>query len=466
MTELKSYADFIAEKAHDDSYTGFEEKRLPAFLFDFQISLVDWALRKGKASLFADCGLGKTPMQLAWSDAVVRRTNRPVLILTPLAVSYQTVREGEKFGIETRRSQDGTIGTCSTVTNYERLASFDPSDFAGVVCDESSILKSFDGSLRGQITDFMRKVPYRLLCTATAAPNDYVELGTSSEALGYLGHVDMLNRFFKNDQNTSDSRSAFRADSRGGQRWRFKGHAELAFWRWICSWARAIRKPSDLGFEDGQFVLPPLSEQVHYVEARTLAPGMLFRVPATGLFEQRQETRRTLTERCEAAAAKAAEHKRSLVWCQLNDEGDLLERLIPNATQIKGADSDAKKEEAFRAFADGQIDQLITKSSIAGWGLNFQSCSHITTFPTHSFEQYYQGIRRCWRFGQTNPVTVDIIATEGDKAVMENLKRKQEAAERMFAHLIEQMNNVLSLSKGQESGQKESIPSWLSSTKN
>jgi len=457
------YAEFISSKSNDGTFSGFDPGPLPSWMFDFQACLVDYALRKGKAALFADCGTGKTPMQLVWGDAVVRRTNKPVLALTPLAVSYQTVREAEKFSIEAMRSQDGHTAKCIVVTNYERLEHFNPDDFGGVVCDESSILKSFDGVLRARITDFMRRVKYRLLCTATAAPNDYTELGTSSEALGYLGHMDMLNRFFKNDAHTSDTSAKWRVHGGKGQgeHWRFKGHAELAFWRWVCSWSRAMRKPSDLGFADGDFILPPLTENEHFIDSRSLPDGALFPIPAIGLFEQRQERRRTIEERCEALAATTSGHDRSLVWCQLNDEGDLLERLIPGAVQISGSDSDDRKEEAFKAFADGEIPRLITKSKIAGWGLNFQICDHIATFPSHSYEQYYQGVRRCWRFGQLNPVTVDIVATEGEKPVMDNLKRKSKAADEMFSRLVAQMNNALNIERGHNFDQRERIPSWL-----
>ena len=269
---MSDYTDFLHIKTQLGSLDGFEPVWMPDFLFDFQRELVAWACRKGKGAVFADCGLGKTPMQLVWAENVVRYTNRPVLILTPLAVSHQTITEAAKFGIEAHRCDTGKVYPGINVVNYERLHYFNPDDFSGCVCDESSILKSFDGTRRLEITEFMRKLPYRLLCTATAAPNDYIELGTSSEALGQLGHTDMLTRFFKNDQNTIKPR-VYRHHSQNfsklddAAKWRFKGHAEQAFWRWVCSWARAIRKPSDLGFDDRNFILPPLVEQDHLVEA-------------------------------------------------------------------------------------------------------------------------------------------------------------------------------------------------------
>jgi hypothetical protein len=433
---------------------------MPSDLFDFQQSLVEWAVRRGRAAIFADCGLGKTAMQLTWAQNVAQHADQPVLILTPLAVAAQTIREGEKFGIECARSSDGAINSRIVITNYERLEHFSPSDFAGVVCDESSILKSFDGARRGQITEFMRKVPYRLLATATAAPNDFIELGTSSEALGYMGHMDMLARFFKNDQNNLTSRRMYGE----APKWRFKGHAEQPFWRWVTSWARACRRPSDLGFDDGRFILPPLNEVDHLIETSTVPEGMLFAMPATYLREQRAEKKRTVQERCEQVASIVGKTGQpALVWCHLNEEGNLLQRLIPDAIQVSGSDRDDVKESRLIDFAEGRSKVLITKPKIGAWGLNFQQCSHITYFPSHSFEQYYQSVRRCWRFGQKNSVTVDIILTEGERRIMENLQRKRGQAERMFASLVSEMNNSLAIAKSNYRLQPIAIPSWMSS---
>ena len=452
------YIEFLERKSQLGSMGGFEPLWLPDFLFPFQRALVEWALLKGRAAIFADCGLGKTPMFLVWAENVVRHANKPVLILTPLAVSFQTILEAQKFGIECIRSADGAIHSGIVVTNYERLHYFNPDDFAGVVCDESSILKSFDGARRSQITEFMKKVQYRLLDTATAAPNDYMELGTSSEALGELGHMDMLNRFFKNDNNNS-AMGRYRGEV---IKWRLKGHAETAFWRWVCSWARAIRKPSDMGFDDSSFVLPPLIEQDHLVEARTLADGMLFSLPAVGLQEQREERRRTIKERCEKTAALVSDTGRpALVWCHLNDEGDILANSIDDAQQVSGSDSDEEKEEKFLAFSSGQLRVLITKPKIGAWGLNFQHCAHVTFFPSHSYEQYYQGIRRCWRFGQTRAVHVDIVTTEGEKSVMTNLQRKALAADVMFSNLVAQMNDAVTINRSVPFTKHEELPTWL-----
>ncbi len=466
--QAADYASFIDRKSQGGALGGFEPVWMPDFLFDFQKFLVEWNVRKGRAAIFADCGLGKTPMQLVWAQNVVERTNGWVLLLTPLAVGGQTLAEGEKFGIECGRSRDGNLPSQRIViTNYEKLHLFNPDDFAGVVCDESSILKHFKGATQAAVTQFMRKVPYRLLCTATAAPNDYMELGTSSEVIGELGYVDMLSRFFKADGNYH----AMNGRSKMGQasqitfqqgHWRLKGHAATPFWRWIASWARACRKPSDLGFDDGAFALPPLVERSHIIMPQRPPDGMLLTLPAIGLQEERDERRRTLADRC-ALVTDLVDHDGSaVIWCHLNIEGDSLARMIPNSVQVKGADSDEQKEEAYRAFGSGEIKRLIIKPKIGAWGLNWQHCNHVVTFASHSYEQYYQSVRRCWRFGQKSPVTVDIVATEGERRVQENMARKAAAADHMFTELISHMADGLSLTTELHQ-QRAEAPSWLTS---
>jgi hypothetical protein len=458
---MSDYAAFLREKSQAGSDSGFAPLWLPDFLFDYQHALTDWSIRKGRAAKLADCGLGKTPMGLVWASNVARKTGRPTLYLTPLSVAPQTVDEAEKFGVEARQSRDGSSHGHVVVANYERLHHFQASDFGGVVCDESSILKNFAGERRGQITQFMRKVPYRLLQTATAAPNDYIELGTSSEALGYLGHMDMLTRFFRNDMGNS----ATGRNHGNTMKWRLKGHAEEPFWRWVCSWARAMRRPSDLGFSNERFRLPPLNEVENIVEASTHAEGKLFAMPAADLREQREERRRTLRERCEKVAQLVNDTgKPALVWCHLNEEGDQLERLIPGALQVSGSDSDDAKEERLTAFARNQARVLITKPKIGAWGLNLQHCDHVVYFPSHSFEQYYQAVRRCWRFGQKSPVRVDIVATEGERGVMRNLQRKAEQADAMFSRLVAEMNRALSIDRGTTATNSIEVPQWLCST--
>ncbi|MCC0042796.1 MAG: helicase [Rhodobiaceae bacterium] len=452
------YAAFLSTKAQIDAGDGFAPVWMPDFLFDFQSALTDWAIRKGRAAVFADCGLGKTLIELVWAENVARKSGGNVLLLTPLAVTAQIAAEAAKFGIDARVSRDGTLHRI-TITNYEKLHLFQPSQFEGVVCDESSILKSFSGATRGALTEFMRTMRYRLLATATAAPNDFHELGTSSEALGYLGYMDMLNRFFRNDLNNSAS-GRYRGEV---IKWRLKGHAEQPFWRWVCSWARACRRPSDLGFENARFVLPPIVEREHVVEATTLADGLLFALPAVGLREQRDERRRTIAERCSRVADLVnGTGQPALVWCHLNDEGDRLANMIPDAKQVSGAMSDDEKEARLLGFARGDIRVLITKPVIGAWGLNYQHCNHITFFPSHSFEQYYQGVRRCWRFGQERPVHVDIITTEGERGVLRNLQRKSEQADRMFASLVAHMNEALSIQRMSNFDNRMEVPQWLS----
>lgn len=458
---MDSYAEFIQKKSQIGGRYGFEPKFMPDFLYDFQKHLVEWAQLKGRSAIFADCGLGKTPMQLTWAENIVRKENKRVLILTPLAVSAQTIREAEKFGIEAHRSRGGSTHDGINVTNYEQLHYLDRNDFAAVVCDESSILKNFDGKTKYAVTEFMRKIPYRLLCTATAAPNDYIELGTSSEALGELGAMDMMNRFFKNNQNNSALRSR-RVGHGNVVKWLLKPHAEQHFWRWVCSWAKAVRKPSDLGYSDERFVLPELTEKQHFVKIKSAPDGMLFTFPAVGLKEQRKERRRTINERCEKVAELVSDTgEPALVWTHLNDEADMIEKMAPGAVQIAGANSDEEKEERFMRFISGDIRVLVTKPKIGAWGLNLQHCSHITFFPSHSYEQYYQGVRRCWRFGQKKPVKVDVVSTEGERYVMANLQRKADDADRMFSMLVAEMNDAVSIKQPNNFNAKEEVPEWL-----
>lgn len=454
-----TYEAFLANKRQLGGNYGFEPLMIPDAAFPFQRALIEFATTKGRAAIFADCGLGKTLIQLAWAENVALKTKGRVLILTPLAVSHQTEAEAAKFDIPCERSPDGKLGYSPIiVTNYERLHYFKPEDFQGVVCDESSILKNFDGARKAAITEFMRTRPYRLLCTATAAPNDFIELGTSSEALGELGFQDMLGRFFKKEGATMSRSDEYRSGV-----YRFRGHAERDFWRWVCSWSRAVRCPEDLGFDGDGFKLPRLLTRQHIVKARTANPEFLFDLPACGLAEQRNERKRTLHERCEMAAELICAHRAAAVgWCHLNAEGDLLTRLIPGAVQVKGDDSDEAKEEAFRAFESGKVRVLITKPTIAGFGLNWQHCAHQTFFPSHSFEQWYQAIRRCWRFGQKRDVVVDVVSSEGEAAVLANLTRKAEAAERMFEALVQFMRDELFIVSTDNHNHKTNLPPWLS----
>lgn len=452
---IANYKNFLESKTQVGSSGGFSPLWMPDAAFPFQQSLADWAIRKGRGALFADCGLGKTLMELTWAENVVRKTNRPVLLLTPLAVSHQTCREAEKFGIECTRSNLGVFKSKIVTTNYERLQHFNPGDFAGVICDESSALKNASGKTRLAVTEFMRTVPYRLLGTATAAPNDFVELGTSSEALGELGYADMITRFFK-EETIKDYLGW------GRKMYKFRGHAEQPFWRWVCSWARSCRKPSDIGFSNVGFELPPLVEKEHLVENSTARPGMLFSTPARNLHEQREERRITIKERCEAAAQYAEAHNgASVLWCHLNAEGDLLAECVKDCEQVSGTMSDESKEEKLVAFQNGQIKRLVIKPKIGCFGLNWQHCHNVITFPSHSFEQYYQAVRRCWRFGQKHSVNVTIVTTEGEQGVLNNLQRKAAQSEAMFKQLSQNMLGAIAIDDGWKFVLRERKPKWL-----
>lgn len=445
------YKTFLESKAQVGSASGFDPVWMPDFLFDFQRTLVDWAVRKGRAAIFADCGLGKTPMQLVWAQNVHKHTGKRVLILTPLAVGGQTVREAHKFGIDAAQSRDGKLDAPITVTNYEKLHLFKPEDFGGVVCDESSILKNYSGTRRTEITAFMQSCKYRLLATATPAPNDWIELGTSSEALSYMRRVEMLAMHFTHDGGDT-------------QKWRLRGHAQQAFWRWMATWARAIRKPSDIGGSDTTMRLPPLEVRESIVNVGRRLPGMLFIKPAETLDEQRKERRLTLTDRCERVATLVDHKEPAIAWCHLNDESEMLAKLIPDSVEVSGADDDERKEEVFEAFAAGNIRVIITKPSIAGFGLNWQHCAHQTFFPSHSFEQYYQAVRRSWRFGQRKTVRVDLVTSEGERGVMENMQRKQREADAMFASMVAHMNDAVAPERARRITTTEK-PRWLLQTK-
>lgn len=448
------YQSFIENKSQLSGDTGFKPLWMPDFLFDFQKYLVEWGLMKGRSAEFADCGLGKTPMGLVFAQNIVIKTNKPVIIFTPLAVAHQFVEEGEKFGIECKKSRDGKRKGKITVTNYQQIEKFNPADYAGCICDESSAIKNITGQTKKNVTRFMAKMPYRLCGTATPSPNDYVELGTTSEALGDLPLMDMCAQFFRDTSNDKNPQWST-------PKYELKGHAINDFWRWVSSWARAIKKPSDLGFDDGNFVLPELIETEHIIECTKPLPGELFPKVARTLSEQRQERKLTLKERVDKVNELCQSHKTSVIWAEFNHETDALEKEIEGAVQVSGQDSDEKKEEKFIAFKKGEIKRLVTKPKIGAWGLNWQHCNHTTFFPSHSYEQYYQGVRRLWRFGQKKPVNVDIVTTNGEAAVSQNIKRKARDADIMFKKLVEHMSNELKMTKNKMIKNTVNIPNWL-----
>jgi hypothetical protein len=422
------YRSYLEHKAAVAVPTGFEPGELLPALFPFQRDLTRWALRHGRAALFADTGLGKTIAQLEWAKHVQAHTHKPVLILTPLAVSAQTVAEAQRFGIEAtlcRTAEDWTPGI--NVLNYERMHRFEvalANGVGGVVLDESSCLKDFTSKTRNDLIERFRSTPFRLACTATPSPNDHTELGNHAEFLGVMTRAEMLASFFVNDGEKSNT-------------WRLKRHAEHDFWRWVCSWAALVRKPSDLGYEDGAFNLPPLVTSDVVIEASVAdaaKQGRLFVEPASTLSEQRVARRCTLTDRCEAVkrVVEGEPDESWLVWCELNDESRLLSELLPSGVEVVGADSPEFKETALLRFASGEDKILISKPSIAGMGMNFQKCARMVFVGlSHSFEQYYQAVRRCWRFGQEREVHVYVVAHELEGRVVENVRRKHADAERM-----------------------------------
>lgn len=422
-----TYGDFLAAKAIVDCPTGLPEiQPLTTALFDFQRDIVAWALRRGRAAIFADCGLGKTPMQLEWARHIPGR----VLILAPLAVSAQTVREATKFGIDGVAACRRDDGARIAVTNYEMMHHFDAADFAGVVLDESSILKSYDGAFRSAVIEKFSKTPFRLACTATPAPNDHAELANHAEFLGVMSRIEMLATFFVHD---------------GGETsiWRLKRHGQSDFWRWMCSWATLLRKPSDLGYEDDGFVLPALRIHHTIVESPT-AEGLLFPVEALSLQERLAARRASIDSRVAAAAAIAnAARGQVLVWCNLNAESEALAAAIDGAVEVRGSDSPEHKETAMLRFSAGDIRALVTKPSIAGFGMNWQQCSTVAFVGlSDSYEQYYQAVRRCWRFGQANPVDVHVVTAEAEGAVVANIERKERDAERMASNMVEHMKDL------------------------
>lgn len=447
------YEKFIESKRHKASDHGIKVNYLPPTLFDFQAHVAEYSIKKGRCADFLDTGLGKTITELVIATNYVRHTNKPALIITPLAVAFQFIKEAEKFGInDIQYSKDGKYTSKIVVCNYERLDKFNANDFDCVILDESSILKNFDGAIKGQVTSFLKKVKYRFLFTATPSPNDYIELGTSSEALGYLGYTDMLTKFFKNNNNNSVKIGRIAA-ARQGVEWYLKPHAERDFWRWIASWSISIRKPSDIGYSDERHVLPELIEHETVIRNQNpLAVGgqhTMFALPATNFAEIKAEVRSTINERCEMAVSKASQHETSVYWVNLNDEADMISKLDPSTIEVKGKMNLDAKEEVLLAFSNGDIKKLITKTSITAFGLNWQHCNHTTYFPTYSYEQYYQAIRRFWRFGQKNPVNVDLILSDGQTRIMESLMVKKEKATEMFENLTQQTNSDFTITSKQ-----------------
>jgi len=453
------YEDFLRAKKHSSGDYGFDPIWMPPSVFDFQEAIITKCIKKGRYGAFADTGLGKTLVQLALAYNAVLKTNKRVLILTPLAVAFQFLNEAERIGVDDiEQSKDGKFTKKIVVANYERLHLFNPEDFECVMLDESSILKNFQGSTRDAIVAFIKKVKYRFLSTATPSPNDFIELGNSSEALGYMGYMDMLTKFFKSNQASVDSNNR-----NIGEKFYLKPHAERDFFAWVNQWSIMVKRPSDLGFSDERYILPELITNSHVVHNKETwcinGQNSLFAMPAKTMSEVRVEQKQTTQERCEKAV-ELASGKTSVYWCNTNDESAALKKLDSGATEILGAMSIEKKEEILIAFAKGEIDRLITKASMTSMGLNWQHCNHTVYFPTWSYEQWYQAIRRFWRFGQKNNVVVDLVISDGQERVMEALQQKTQKAIQLYDNLVKNANrDFTQLTK--EFNQKAKLPEFL-----
>lgn len=453
-----NYYEFIESKKHSSINYGITPNFMPDKMFDFQKYVAEYAIKKGRCAVFLDTGLGKTIIELTTAVNYIKHTNKPVLIITPLAVAFQFIREAEKFGIDDiSYSKDGKFKTKIVICNYERLDKFNHDDFDCVILDESSILKNFDGAIKNQVTSFLKRVKYRYLFTATPSPNDFTELGTSSEALGYLGFTDMLTKFFTNNEDTIKPQNI-------GTEWILKGHAKDSFFQWVSGWSISMRKPSDLEFDDTKFILPELILNYHSVknEHNMVVNGQiqLFNQIAVRLAEVREEQKLTIENRCQTAVDLASQYGTSVYWCNLNAEGDLLNQLDQNAYQIKGSMDLDKKEEMLLGFFNGEIKKLITKPKMTAFGLNWQHCNHTVYFPTFSYEQYYQSIRRFWRFGQTKPVTVDLVYSDGQKRVLDSLLAKTEKANELFNKLNVNLHKSFDI-KTKEFNKQITLPNFL-----
>jgi ERCC4-related helicase len=453
------YSEFLKTKKHKLGSCGFEPNFMPDIAFDFQKEIITKALIKGRMAIFADTGLGKTLIQLAIAQNIVNHTNKKVLILTPLAVAFQFILEAEKIGIDDiEYSRDGKHTKKIVICNYERLHLLDCNDFDGMVLDESSILKNFKGKIKSQVTSFIRKIKYRYLSTATPSPNDFIELGTSSEALGYMGYMDMLGKFFKNNQNSTDSRN-----NNIGEKFYLKPHAEEDFFTWVNQWAIMIKKPSDLGYSDDRYNLPNLIINKHEVKNQSLIAHdgqiLMFTPIAKTMTEVRHEQKQTTNQRCEKAVILAKD-KVSVYWCNTNAESNIINKLDSDALEILGSMSIDKKEDILVNFAKGNIDRIITKAKMTGMGLNWQHCNHSVFFPTWSYEQYYQAIRRFWRFGQKRDVTIDLVISDGQKRVIDALDQKTKKAIELYQKLSDSVNGVFE-NKVREFNQEIIKPKFL-----
>lgn len=466
MEESIDYLSFLRNKRITFVPVGFDSEKsdFNKNLFGWQKDIVAWALRKGRAALFEDCGLGKTIQQLQWAESVNKKTNNPVLIVCPLAVSAQTKREADKFGFENVKIcsyQDDVING-TNITNYEKLEHFDASKFSGIILDESSILKNYSGKIKTQIIEMFTRTPYKLSCTATPAPNDYMELGNQAEFLGVMSRTEMLSTFFIHDGANTSS-------------WRLKGHAESEFWKWISTWAVVMTNPSDIGYDGSDYVLPELRIKEVVVESNEKTEGdqLTMYAPAKMTLSERRIARRdSISDRCMAVKSIVEDDNDSqtLIWCDLNAESETISSMIDGCKQITGSDSDDYKVKTMIDFSTGDERCIVTKPSIAGYGMNWQTCHRIVFLGlSDSYEMMYQAIRRCWRFGQKNAVDVFIVISDGEGAVKENIDRKDKQSQKMIKEMVKYTrDNIISdikstqrISDDYSPRVKMEIPEWI-----
>jgi len=456
--EAMSYTEFLKRKLVIDPDTGLTEiPNLNPMLFDFQRDIVKWALRRGRAGVYADCGMGKGPIAMEWAD----KQPHECIISAPLAVAHQFVREAQKFGIDLSYAKDQSgITKRITVTNFERLENFHLEQFGAIAQDEASILKNASGAYTNWAIDAFKNTPFRLCLSATPAPNDVMEIGTQAEFLGVMTRGEMLAMYFTHDGGDTS-------------KWRVKGHAHKAFWEWMASWAVMIRKPSDLGYLDDGFSLPPLHMHDHCVTVNAATSGFLFAVEAHTLQERQAARRDSIVDRVAACADIVNKTDRPfIVWCNLNAESAALSDAIPGSVEVQGSDTDEHKEKAIAGFIDGSIRVIVSKPRIIGLGLNFQHCADMAYVGlSDSYEQLYQSIRRCWRFGQKKAVNVHIITAETEGAVVSNIKRKERESEETYDKMVEHMKDLNTAAlhgstarnkTGYDPNVAFSIPSWMS----
>jgi len=441
---MNDYLRFLEKKRHSIGEFGFNANYIPDIAFDFQKHIIEKAVKKGRIAIFADTGLGKTLIQLSIAKNIINHTNKNVLILTPLAVAFQFIIEAQKLEIDDiEYSKDGKYTKKIVICNYERLHYFDSNDFVAVILDESSILKNFDGKIKGQVTSFIKKIPYRFLSTATPSPNDFIELGTSSEALGYLGYMDMLGKFFKNNQNSVDS-----TNRNIGEKFYLKPHAENDFFAWVNQWSIMVKMPSDIGFSNDRYKLPELIVNKHVIKNQSMIDPsgqvQIFTPIAKSFAEVRYEQKQTEEVRCKKAV-ELAQGNTSVYWCNTNNESSLLKSMDRDAVEIIGSQSIERKEEILLSFSRGEINRIITKAKMTSFGLNWQHCNHSVFFPTYSYEQYYQAVRRFWRFGQTKDVTIEVVVSDGQTRVIEALQQKTDKAIQLYKNLTENVNRQFTI---------------------